>query len=117
MNFDEAILSHSQWRIRLQSVIAGTSKEQLDPAVVCLDDKCALGQWIYGEARIYVNLPEYDALRSSHAEFHKSAAQVLRLSTAGKLAEATAIMKNGAFQEASLRTISAIRKLRLKIAV
>ena len=116
MNFDEAITAHSQWRIRLQSVIAGTSKEDLDPAVVCRDDKCALGQWIYGEAKIYVNLLEYDTLKISHAEFHQSAAQVLRLSAAGKLAEATAIMKEGAFHQASLRTITAIRKLRLRIA-
>lgn len=115
MNFDEAITAHSQWKIRLQGVVAGTSKENLDPGVVGLDNKCILGQWIHGEARQFAHHPEYSKLVSEHAAFHQCAADVLRTITAGKAEQAKAMIDNGAFHEASIRTINAIRHLRKKV--
>jgi len=116
MNFDEAITAHSQWKIRLQSVVNGTSKESLDPAVVGLDNKCPLGQWIYGEATQFSTLTEYGELRHEHAHFHTCAAETLRLALAGKAEQAKAQLDtNGAFVDASIRTINAIRHLRKKV--
>ena len=116
MNFDEAITAHSQWKIRLQAVIHGTSKEVLDPAVVGLDNKCALGQWIYGEAQLYSGLPEYGALVKEHAHLHHCAADTLRLAQSGQTEKAEATLATGGpFIDASLRTINAIRHLRKQV--
>ena len=117
MNFDEAITAHSQWKIRLQSFVAGTSKETLDPAIVGVDNKCVLGQWIYGEAKQYAGEIEYKQLLEEHARFHKCAAQVLQTSLAGKQQEAVKMLESGGeFHEISLKTINAIRHLKRKHA-
>jgi hypothetical protein len=116
MNFDEAITAHSQWKIRLQSMITGTSKESPDPEVVATDSKCALGQWIYGEAKQYTPLAEYGVLVKEHANFHKCAAEVLRMVLAGQSEKAKAALDtNSPFMDASIRTINAIRHLRRKV--
>jgi hypothetical protein len=116
MNFDEAITAHSQWKIRLQSVINGTSKETLDPAVVALDNKCVLGQWIYSEAKQYSDLPEYAALVKEHAHLHICAADTLRLAQSGQTEKAKVTLDTGGtFIDASIRTINAIRHLRKKV--
>jgi hypothetical protein len=116
MNFDDAITAHSQWKLRLKSVVDGTSRETLDPAVIAVDDKCALGQWIRGDAKAYEGLEEYRDLMAQHAQFHRCAAEVLKLALAGRKGEASAQLENtGEFTEASIRTISAIRKLRRKV--
>ncbi len=115
MNFDEAITAHSQWKIRLQGVVAGTSQEVLDPALIGLDDRCPLGQWIHGEAKAHGALKEYEELVSEHAAFHKAAAEVLRMVQEGKTAKAATSIDHGLFHEASIRTINAIRHLRRKV--
>jgi hypothetical protein len=116
MNFDEAITAHSQWKMRLQAVINGTSKETLDPAVVGLDNKCVLGQWIYGEAKQYSGTPEYVELVTEHTHLHRCAADTLRLAQSGKTAEAkTTLDMGGTFIDASIRTINAIRHLRKRV--
>ncbi len=116
MNFDEAITAHSQWKIRLQAVINGTSKESLDPGIMGVDNKCVLGQWIHGEAKQYVSLLEYTKLVEEHAHFHRSAADTLRLAQAGQLDKARlALDTGGSFMDASIRTINAIRHLRKKL--
>jgi hypothetical protein len=42
-----------KWKGRLQNYVDGTSKEQLDPMIICRDDQCALGKWIHGPALQY----------------------------------------------------------------
>jgi hypothetical protein len=116
MNFDDAISAHSQWKIRLQAVVNGTSMETLDPAVVGLDDKCVLGQWIHGEAKQYSGLPEYAALVQEHAHLHRCAADTLRLAQSGQAEKArTTLETGGTFIDACIRTINAIRHLRKKV--
>jgi len=116
MDFDEAIVTHGHWRIRLLHLINGANRKTYDQYFVRLDSACDLGKWIHREASAFSRFPEYPALLQEHEAFHQSAAQVLRLSAAGKLAEATVTMKEGAFHQASLRTITASRELRLRIA-
>ena len=116
MDFSEAITAHSQWRIRLQAAISGTSRENLDPKVVGVDDRCVLGQWIHGEAKQFSAVPEYAALVKEHRAFHQCAAQVLTQVATGKLEEAKASVASGEFYQASLRTINAIRHLRAKVS-
>ena len=115
MNFEEAITAHSQWKIRLQGVVQGTTKEVLDPKVIGVDDQCALGKWIHGEARTYSAHAEYCELLKAHAEFHACAAEVLRTAESGQREKAKAMVDVGKFHEISLKTINAIRHLRRKV--
>jgi hypothetical protein len=116
MNFDDAVAAHSQWKVRLQSVINGSIKEVLDPATVAMDNRCVLGQWIHGEAKEYSVLPEYETLRKEHAAFHNCAAAVLRTYLDGDAAKAKAMIDPGdAFHDASIKTIWAIQRLRSKV--
>ena len=116
MNFDEVITAHAQWKTRLQAVVNGTSMEALDPEAIGTDNKCALGQWLYGEAKKYAHLPEYAALLKEHADFHLSASGVLRMALAGQMDRAKASLNtDGPFIATSLRTITAIRRLQRKV--
>jgi methyl-accepting chemotaxis protein len=83
---------------------------------VGVDDRCALGQWIHGEAKQYSGVPEYGKLVQEHKAFHASAAKVIEMVAAGKLEEAKTCVDKGEFFDASLRTINAIRHLRTKVA-
>ena len=52
-HFDDAIAAHIKWKIRLGQFIDGTSTEKLDSAMVCKDNVCVLGKWIYGDGTKY----------------------------------------------------------------
>ena len=116
MNFDEAITAHRQWRIRLLGAIAGTNPEPLEPRRVAVDDQCALGQWLYGEARQYADQSDYQDLVLEHRAFHQCAGEVLELMGAGRKEEAMASVATGAFFQASRLTTDAIRRLKKKVA-
>lgn len=88
MNFTEVIMAHIAWKQRLLKYIGGDRSENLDPAIVSLDNQCVLGKWIYGEGCQYHDLEEYSKVRSAHASFHALAAQVIRLCDTGGLNEA-----------------------------
>jgi hypothetical protein len=92
--FYRAIEAHVKWKIRLRNHLDGTSTEVLDPEVICKDDQCTLGQWIYGEGQQYNNLPAYENLRQTHANFHKCAAEIIRKADANEKQEAEKIFGN-----------------------
>lgn len=79
LNLKQVIDAHLAWKSRLLAVLDGTSAERLDPGVVQMDDQCILGKWLYGAAKpLYGRLPQYEALKQTHAAFHLSAGEVLR---------------------------------------
>jgi hypothetical protein len=115
MNFDDAINAHTKWKVRLRMCIDGT--EKLDPAVVCKDNQCDLGKWIYGEGAKYNKAASYSTLKAEHANFHKCAADVVTKANAGKKAEAEALLgPTGNFAKASQATVSAIMKMKKEAA-
>lgn len=73
-----ALDAHAAWRTRLEAVLKGTSKEDLEVGVIAADNNCVLGKWIYGAAKDKLaNLAEYEELRQSHAKFHLCAGNIL----------------------------------------
>jgi hypothetical protein len=79
VNISECIDAHMKWKGRLQSYLDGTSKEKLDPMVICRDDQCVLGKWIHGPALNYFHSDEgFHKLRSDHANFHFVAGSVVK---------------------------------------
>ena len=82
MDFDGAIKAHAEWKMKLTTYIKkpdGTLKAD----VVCQDDQCALGKWLYGEGAGHSSIPEFGELKSTHALFHKAAADLIRKADAG----------------------------------
>lgn len=111
MNFDDAIAAHIKWKIRLSQFIDGTSTEKLNSAVVCKDNLCDLGKWIYGEGVKYKPLPHYNDLVRKHANFHVCAGDVVKKVEGGDKAGAKSLL-TGNFIAASKDTVAAIMALK-----
>ena len=110
MNFEDAVSAHQKWKMRLRMAIDGKSTEKLDPNAICKDDQCDLGKWIHGDGgKAMGSKPEFGHLKTSHADFHKIAGDVLRKSLAGDKAAASALL-DGEFFQTSTKVIQAITK-------
>ncbi len=97
MNFrnqiNKAIGSHSLWKQRLMAAIeAGNPKLTVDQ--IAKDDACELGKWLYSASipEALRQTPDFQACRELHAEFHKVAAEVLRLAVSGNKGAALAAL-------------------------
>lgn len=114
MDFDEAIKAHSAWKMKLSSYLRkpdGTLKA----AEIQSDNKCSLGQWIYGEGAKYATHPEFQTLKTEHARFHKAAAQVVVKADSGQnTSEETSLGSKSEFGSASGSVVSAIMAIRRK---
>ncbi len=116
MDFDQAIASHTQWKAKLRTYIASPDGS-LSAAEIALDNKCELGKWISGQGAKYSNLPEFNSLRSQHAQFHKAAAEIVRKADSGHpVAEEVALGGKSEFSLASTGVVSAIMSIKNKIA-
>jgi len=76
MDFKQAVEAHLQWRNKLQVYIKNPDKS-LNPDVVCKDDQCALGKWIYASGQTLEKVKSFDELKKQHAAFHKEAARII----------------------------------------
>lgn len=63
LDIDVAIAAHENWKTRLGAFITGTSTESFRPEVICCDDQCDLGKWIYQDGeKIKKRLTDLKAL-------------------------------------------------------
>ena len=92
--FYHAVEAHIKWKIRLQKHLDGTSEEKLNADVICLDNQCTLGQWIYGDGQQYKNMEGFEELRNIHASFHKCASEVIRKTDDGHKPQAESLFKS-----------------------
>lgn len=92
MDWMEIIGAHVTWKQRLTTYLAGTSKETLDPEAIRLDDRCALGKWIYGDEQAMSTLSRFGEVRSLHAQFHQYAAEVVSRHQAGNTVDAEKLL-------------------------
>lgn len=114
MDFDEAIKAHSAWKIKLSNYLKKPDGS-LKANEIQMDNKCALGQWIYGEGAKFSSLPEYNTLKQEHAKFHKAAAQVVTKADSGQnTLEETALGSKSEFAAASSAVVAAIMGIRRK---
>jgi len=111
VNFKEAIVAHAKWKITLSNYLKSPDGS-LKPDVVGLDSRCALGQWIYGEAigRCAGN-PDYEKLRADHAKFHQAAAAVIReIEVLAHKTENELLGESSAYGQASSLVISTLEQ-------
>lgn len=115
MNFDEAIKAHTDWKIKL-TIYIKKPDGSLKPAEVCLDNKCKLGQWIYGEGAAHKSIPEYSTLKTEHAKFHKAAADIIQKADSGQsVTEDMAFGTKSVFASASTAVVTSIMAMRKKV--
>lgn len=118
LDFYSAIATHQRWKNRLKEVVTGQSTESLDPTVVGRCDACALGMWLVsqaGDARIPPHLLE--KLKQEHAQFHKLAADIIRLSDQGRAEEALQGLRTDApYNRTSHRVTKLLSQIYLELS-
>jgi hypothetical protein len=114
MNFDEAIRAHSDWKRKLSGYIA-TPDGSLKPEVVCLDNKCDLGKWIYSDGSKFSADAEYKTLKEQHAKFHIAASEVIKKVDSGiSVSEEVQLGGSSDFSSSSSAVVLAIMKMKMK---
>lgn len=83
----KGIAAHGLWKQRLIDAIK-TGQSEWTPDIVCQDNQCEFGKWLYSCSGDEKNSPHYEKIRHLHADFHKSAAKVLDLALQGNSTEA-----------------------------
>ncbi len=116
LDFMGAIEAHVRWKIRLEAYINGTSQEHLDADVICRDDQCVLGKWIYGGGGDkYGDHPMFPVLKQTHLNFHQSAGDVVRLVDAGDTDAALSLLNKGDYARHSHRVKSDLARLSIEL--
>ena len=103
------IARHMQFKGRLRNLLAGTG-ETLDAARIEHDGSCELGAWLRGADEGLRRQPQYAKLVQSHEDFHRCAAQVIRLHDAGNADEARLLLC-GEFTKLANETVQGIDAL------
>ncbi len=117
LDFHSAIDAHEQWKTRLEGVIAGTNREQLDPREVARDDRCALGKWLHGPGgECCGKLDVFSKLVRAHAQFHEAAGAVLTSAQHGDRAQARDMIERGRFPQASTEVRGQLSTLFLRVS-
>lgn len=107
---DHAIVAHSAWKFRLGNAIA-SGKPEIEPGIIRCDDNCTVGQWLVGrtlDTETKASVP-YHVVKRLHADFHKSAAEVLECVISGKSDQASALL-DGEFTDRSDKLLRALNK-------
>ncbi len=86
---NKGIGAHGMWKQRLLNAIK-TGESEWNPDIVCQDNQCDFGKWIYSCSSKEQLSPHYSKVKNLHAEFHKTAAGILSLALSNKKAEAEA---------------------------
>lgn len=90
-SINDAIGAHGTWKMKLKTAIR-TGKSDINPHDAGCDDRCKFGQWLHGptiDAATRQGVP-YGVIKRLHADFHRSAAQVLQLAVSGQPQKAEA---------------------------
>jgi len=112
LDIDMALAAHQNWKLRLNVYLSGSSTEDLSAETICFDDRCDLGQWIYGNGRAKLGrFPGFTALMGHHKMFHYAASNVVALAAAGKTGEARQMLE-GQFKAFSRSVVTDLEALR-----
>ena len=90
----KGIGAHGMWKQRLVTAI-NTGESEWTPAIVCQDNQCDFGKWLYSCSAQEKSSPHFNKVKGLHANFHVSAAKVLELALSGKKSEAEDAIKSG----------------------
>ena len=86
--------SHGDWKQRLIDAI-NTGKSDWEPHLVCKDNQCEFGKWLYSCDETAKKSPHYETVRALHADFHRAAAEILTLALANEKPAALKAISTG----------------------
>ena len=90
----------------------------MDRHIVAQDNQCPLGEWIHVEGQKYQHLDEYVELKKLHAEFHRRAAEIVRIAESGdKMGASRKLQFGSLFWTLSNKLGDALHRLEWKIGV
>jgi hypothetical protein len=116
LNFMTAIEAHIKWKSRLESYIQGTSTEDLKVEVICRDDQCPLGKWIYSTGgERFGTIDTFGDMKGHHALFHQCAGRIVETAQAGKKDEAMRLLQYGDYVRASEQVKRLLAKLYVRL--
>ena len=85
-----AVAAHGMWKTHLVAAITtGSATVKVEDAGH--DDRCKFGKWLHGTTALR-SMHGFDEIKALHAQFHRLAAEVLRLALVGKKDEARRLM-------------------------
>lgn len=90
----KGIAAHGMWKQRLIKAIE-SGQSEWTPAVVCQDNQCEFGKWLYSCTAEEKSSPHYNNVKELHAKFHQSAAKVLTLALDKKVNQAKQEIASG----------------------
>lgn len=82
LTINEAIDSHLKWKQQLLHYLSHVDWS-LKPEDVILDNKCALGKWIYNTSNPFYNNIKFQSLKEVHKLFHEQTSDIIRKIHAG----------------------------------
>lgn len=82
----QVVEAHIEWCVRLVADIF--DGKSLQVKTIGRDDVCVIGQWIRKREEDMGGLPEFEAFRKAHADFHRCAADAVSTALAGREDEA-----------------------------
>ena len=88
----KAIKDHTDWKIRIKSMIDGKKSGHLNLHEVSSDDQSDLGQWIKAMDKELGHTYALSRLRNVHREFHMVAGEAVRCAQHGQVEQAQAIL-------------------------
>jgi hypothetical protein len=116
LNFMTAIDAHMKWKTRLENYIEGTSNEDLKVDVVCRDDQCPLGKWIYSTGgERFGQIDTFGEMKTQHTSFHKCAGNILAAAQAGQKEEALRLLHYGDYVRSSEQVKRLLAKLYVRL--
>jgi len=101
------IAAHGMWKYRLREAVR-TGNSDFSVGAVAADNRCPLGQWLYGEeGHRSSGQHHYEQVRSLHAQFHQLTARILELAVNQRAEEARWALESGSeFLATSARLVT-----------
>ena len=101
--------AHNAWGARLREAIdSGSSAMSVEQAGG--DENCAFGKWLYAPGEFRTTQPErWQQIHDLHEQFHRNAAEVLKLAITGQQTQAAARIKEPDFVNVQRQLIDALQ--------
>lgn len=111
MDLRSAIDAHAAWKVKLRRALI--TCEKLDADTLSMDNQCAFGKWLHGEARQkFGQSKSYADCLRSHAAFHRIAGSIACDINAGETEKAERELDGQAYADITKDIGIAIVRLR-----
>ena len=112
-DWQRAIETHLHWRHDFEMRIRGDGKP-LSWQIICRDDKCFLGRWLYRQQRVCTaeQRPLLDKVITQHAAFHKIAGNLVRrVQQNEEIADVLVELRDGEIVNQSVHLVTLLNEL------